>query len=113
MVRSLKHNWLFLNTLDTFAAVERLVAFYVVQHNTAMPHSAFRGQTPDEVYFATGAEIPAALAAAHRAACVARVGVNRGLHCGSRPPVRAVAALPEPPGISDLLQLHTPGSTMS
>ena len=25
--RSLKHNWLFLNTLDTFAAVERLVAF--------------------------------------------------------------------------------------
>ena len=51
--RSLKHNWLFLNTLDTFAAVERLVAFYVEQHNTVMPHSAFHGQTPDEVYVAT------------------------------------------------------------
>jgi hypothetical protein len=29
--RSLKHNWLFLNRLDTLAAVERLVAFYVQQ----------------------------------------------------------------------------------
>jgi putative transposase len=111
--RSLKHNWLFLNTLDTFAAVERLVAFYVEQHNTVMPHSAFRGQTPDEVYFATGAEIPAKLAAAHRAARVARVGVNRALHCASCPPPRAVAALSEPPVVSNVLQLHAPGSTMS
>jgi putative transposase len=31
--RSLKHNWLFLNHLDTHAAVEGLVAFYVQQHN--------------------------------------------------------------------------------
>ena len=39
------NGWLFANTLDTFAAVERLVVFYVDQHNTVMTHSAFRGQT--------------------------------------------------------------------
>ncbi len=49
--RSLKHQWLFLNVLDTLAAVERLVAFYVEQHNTVIPHSALGGLTPDEVYF--------------------------------------------------------------
>ena len=30
--RVLKHQWLYLNTLDTLAAVERLVAFYVAEH---------------------------------------------------------------------------------
>jgi putative transposase len=52
--RSLKHNWLFLNRLDTLAAVERLVSVYVQQHNAVIPHSAFHGQTPDEMYFGTG-----------------------------------------------------------
>ena len=28
------------------------------QHNVHMPHSAFQGQTPDEMYFGTGGEIP-------------------------------------------------------
>ena len=31
--RVLKHNWLFLNQLDTLATVTKLVAFYVDQHN--------------------------------------------------------------------------------
>jgi hypothetical protein len=26
------------------------VAFYVDEHNTRLPHSAFRGQTPDEMW---------------------------------------------------------------
>jgi hypothetical protein len=30
-------------------------------HNRVLPHSAFRGQTPDEMYFATGDMVPAAL----------------------------------------------------
>jgi transposase InsO family protein len=47
--RSMKHNWLFLNQLDTLTAVERLVSFYVTEHNSVMPHAAFNGQTPDEV----------------------------------------------------------------
>ena len=44
--RSLKHQWLFLHSLDSIATVRRLVAFYVDQHNGVLPHSAFRGQTP-------------------------------------------------------------------
>jgi hypothetical protein len=47
--RSLKHQWLFLNELDNVRALEKLVAFHVEQHNSMMPHSAFRGQTPDEI----------------------------------------------------------------
>ena len=47
--RTLKHQWLFLNTLDSMATVRRLVSFYVEEHNHRLPHSAFRGQTPDEM----------------------------------------------------------------
>ncbi|HEY3450386.1 MAG TPA: hypothetical protein VGK67_28790, partial [Myxococcales bacterium] len=53
--RSLKHQGLFLNQLDSLAAVQRLVTFYVGQHNAVMPHSAFKGQTPNEIFFGTGA----------------------------------------------------------
>ena len=49
--RSLKHQWLFLHSLDSIATIRRLVTFYVHQHNHVLPHSAFRGQTPDEMYF--------------------------------------------------------------
>jgi putative transposase len=52
--RSLKHQWLFLHSLDSVATVRRLVAFYVEEPNRVLPHSAFRGQTPDEMYFGTG-----------------------------------------------------------
>jgi hypothetical protein len=54
--RSLKHQWLFLNSLDTIDRVRTLVAFFVDEHNTKMPHAAFRGQTPDEVFFGTALE---------------------------------------------------------
>jgi len=47
--RVLKHQWLYLNSLDSLATVRRLVEYYVGQHNVHLPHSAFRGQTPDEI----------------------------------------------------------------
>ena len=47
--RSLRHQWLYLHMLDRFNTVQRLIAFWVDQHNTVMPHSAFLGQTPDEI----------------------------------------------------------------
>lgn len=56
--RALKHQWLYLNTLDSVATVSRLVEFYVNAHNTEIPHSAFRGQTPDEIYYGRGQDIP-------------------------------------------------------
>jgi transposase InsO family protein len=80
--RSLRHQWLYLHTLDTAQAVTRLIAFYVEQHNTVMPHAAFRGQTPDEVYFGAGDRVPAQLAAAHREARKQRLVKNRAIQCG-------------------------------
>ena len=90
--RSLKHGWLYLNQLDTLAAVERLVGFYVQQHNTVMPHSAFQGQTPDEVYFGTGARVPENLADARRLAREARIATNKALKCQDCRPPPAQAA---------------------
>ena len=42
----LKHQWLYLNSLDNVDTVRRLVEFYVREHNTRLPHSAFRGESP-------------------------------------------------------------------
>ena len=79
--RVLKHQWLYLNTLDTVRAVEKLVAFYVEEHNSHLPHSAFRGQTPDEMYFKTGDRIPEELEAARQKARQARAEANRKRDC--------------------------------
>jgi hypothetical protein len=38
----------------TFVALEKLIAFYVEQNSTVVPHAAFAGQTPDEMYFGRG-----------------------------------------------------------
>ena len=51
------------------------------QHKTQMPHAAFSGQTPDEIYFGTAANLPAELAAARDLARAARLAANRGLSC--------------------------------
>jgi len=108
--RSLKHNWLFLNTLDSLAAVERLVAFYVEQHNAVMPHSAFRGQTPDEIYSGTGTAVPDHLAAARCVAREQRLQRNRALHCGTCLPESSPSTIPV---ISSVLQLHAANSRRS
>ena len=79
--RQMKHQWLFLNTLDSVAAVRRHVAFYVAAHNKEIPHSTFRGETPDEVYFGTGGHVSGALDEAKRRAREARLGANRSVPC--------------------------------
>jgi hypothetical protein len=79
--RSLKHQWLYLNSLDSIERLRTLVEFYVEQHNTQMPHAAFSGQTPDEMYFGTAAQLPTELAAARDLARAARLAANRGLSC--------------------------------
>jgi putative transposase len=45
--RSLKHSWLFLHSLDSFAALHRLIEFYVKAHNEVVPHSEFQGADPE------------------------------------------------------------------
>jgi putative transposase len=72
--RSLKHQWLFLHSLDSVATVRRPVAFYVDEHHRVLPHSAVRGQTPDEMYFGTGDAVPADLTSRGRRAPSTRRG---------------------------------------
>jgi transposase InsO family protein len=89
--RSLKHQWLFLHPLDSVTTVRRLVAFYVDEHNGVLPHSAFRGQTPDEMYFGTGDAVPADLTSRAAAARRARVTANRSAACATCPSIDAAA----------------------
>jgi transposase InsO family protein len=79
--RVLKHQWLYLNTLDTVNAVRKFVTFYVGEHNTCLPHSAFRGQTPDEMYFGTGENIPDQLEEMRATARDERLAWNRQASC--------------------------------
>ena len=79
--RTLKYQWLFLNVMDSVETVHRLVAFYVEAHNTQIPHSAFRGQTPDEIYYERGQDIPEQLEVAKALARAARLKANRQLSC--------------------------------
>jgi putative transposase len=83
--RSLKHRWLYLHPLDNIATVRRLVEFYVTEHNERIPHAAFEGQTPDEIYFGRGAHIPGELAAGRRDARRDRVACNRAAACSACP----------------------------
>ena len=80
--RSLKHQWLYLNSLDTIERLRTLVEFFVEEHNNQMPHSAFSGQTPDEMYFGTAVDLPAELAAARSKARAERLAANRAMTCG-------------------------------
>src|SRR4029434_9896605 len=49
-------------------SLQKLVAFYGEEHNTRLPHFAFQGETPDEMYFGTGGHLPEELAARRDAA---------------------------------------------
>ena len=85
----MKNQWLYLNTLDTIASVRKLITFYVEEHNRKMPHSAFQGQTPDEMYYGTGHDVPANLASARADARRSRLQANRVLTCESCPVSKA------------------------
>jgi putative transposase len=77
--------------LDSVATVRRLVAFYVDAHNRVLPHSAFHGETPDEMYLGTGDAVPADLRSRAAAARLARVEANRSTACERCPSVDAAA----------------------
>ena len=100
--RSLRHQWLYLHSLASFTELERLSGFYVKEHNTHMPHHAFDGQTPDEVYFDQVDRVRDRLTAARHHARRARMVANRRELCRVCPPpthqsvsvIRAVANAP-------------------
>ncbi len=89
--RSLKHRWLFLHPLDDLATVRRLVEIYVTEHNERIPHGAFEGQTPDEMYFGRGGQVPNDLAIRRREARQQRLARNRRVACAACP-----RGLPQP-----------------
>jgi transposase InsO family protein len=79
--RSLKHQWLYLNSLDSIERLRVLVKSFVEEHNTQMRHSAFFGQTPDEMYFGTAVDLPAQLAAAQSTTRAEHLAANRAMTC--------------------------------
>ncbi len=81
--RTIKHQWLYLNALDTVGSLRGLVEFYVTEHNMKLPHSAFRGQTPEEMYGGTGDRIPEELAGRRKRARADRLAANRSVSCGA------------------------------
>ena len=83
--RSLRHQWLYLNSLDTLATVRRLVGWYVREHNEVLPHAAFDGQTPDEIYFGRGEGVPDRLARRCHEARQKRLERNRQATCSRCP----------------------------
>jgi hypothetical protein len=103
-----------LHSLDTFAAIEKLVEFYVEQYNTVVPHAAFAGQTPDEMYFGRDEQVTADLATAHARARDARMKTNRELSCQA---CQAILALPpavfDSSAASGVLQVQPRLSQMS
>ncbi len=61
-----------------------------------LPHAAFHGQTPDEIYFGRGDQVPTQLAEGRSFARERRLQANRVLSCGDcRTPT--IAAGPSEP----------------
>ncbi len=81
--RSSKHGWLYFHTLDNLASLRRLIESYVTAHNEVMPHSAFHGQTSNEMFFGTGSEVTQKLSAARTSAREDRMRANRTARCGA------------------------------
>jgi putative transposase len=78
--RSLKHNYLFLQALCSIDVLTNHVDYYCGQHNKVIPHSAFRGATPEEVYLGEWRGIvERAIPIEMEAARKMRIEFNRGL----------------------------------
>ena len=65
-----------------------MVDFYVTQHNTTMPHAAFDGATPDEVFSGTAGPLDARLAHARAHARQRRLQHNRSRSCETCAPAK-------------------------
>jgi hypothetical protein len=79
--RSLRHAWLYLHNLDNMATLRRLIAFYVRAHDEIIPHAAFHGQTPNEIYFGNGDAVIIDLAVVRVRARQERMKANRMVAC--------------------------------
>jgi len=96
--RSLKHQWLYLNTLDTLTHLHALIAFFVEEHNAKMPHSPARRPTRC-TSAGTAKNLPDQLVVARAKARERRLAVNRAVSCHrcAPPPDDTAAPPPNPP----------------
>ncbi len=96
----LRHRWLYLHSLDSFARLEHLIAVYIVDHNSRIPTMALGGRTPDEAYFGRETNLPRQLRDQHLEAQRLRVETNRRTTCLSCSSVEAQHTTPgSPPGL--------------
>ncbi|WP_393057071.1 integrase core domain-containing protein [Halobacteriovorax sp. CON-3] len=51
LFRSMKNNYLYYQKIRSLSKFKMKVKYYVKEHNLNIPHSAFKGATPNEVYF--------------------------------------------------------------
>ena len=68
------------------AHLETLIAFFGEEHNANMPHSAFAGQTPDEMCLGTATNLPDELVVARGKAREGRLAMNRAVSLPSMLP---------------------------
>ncbi len=81
--RSAKHQCLFLHRLESVSTIRSIAQKYVIEHNSVVPHSAFRGQTPDEMYFGTGDHVPEEIENHRIQAREKRLAKNRAASCNA------------------------------
>jgi len=95
--KMLKHWWLYMNNLNSIDDVRKQTAFYVDQHYRVIPHSAFKGQTPEEMYFSKGSDIPNQLSDARTVARQSRLAANRAVTCSKCAPTDRLVQIESKP----------------
>ena len=95
----LRHRWLYLHQLDTFAGLEALVRKYFADHNSLIPRVELGGRTPDEAYRGERADLADELAAAHGRARAQRVEANRSRSCSACVPAQHAPPTPAPSSV--------------
>lgn len=82
---SMKHSFLFAQKLESITALRRFVDFYVDEHNTSIPHNAFQGQTPLDVFRGDASNLAAEFASKRAEAREVRILENHSAGCGACP----------------------------
>ena len=97
----LRHRWLYLHQLDTFAGLESLIRKYFVDHNSLIPRVELGGRTPDEAYAGREVDLAERLRVQHAGALVRRLATNRAVTCRRcrpeaqhAPPTAIVSSVP-------------------
>ncbi|MFK7991378.1 MAG: transposase [Sandaracinaceae bacterium] len=84
----LRHRWLYLHQLDSFAGLESLITKYFADHNSLIPRVALGGRTPEEAYFGREVDLGERLVAGHGQARARRLATNRAVSCRRCAPPR-------------------------